>query len=95
MKFALGFFAGLGAAWAALAIWQRVPPLGPIDPRDDIDPALVPDVEPWPPPAVIDEKAFYRAADANQLVYRSQHRAGLGAVRRAEDRWHMTEGNVI
>jgi hypothetical protein len=35
MKFALGFVAGLGAAWAALAIWQRVPPLGPIDPDDE------------------------------------------------------------
>lgn len=35
MKFALGFAAGLTVAWAALAIWQRVPPLGPIDPGDE------------------------------------------------------------
>lgn len=35
MKFALGFVVGLGAAWAALAIWQGVPPLGPIDPDDE------------------------------------------------------------
>ncbi len=72
MKFALGFVAGLGVAWAALAIWQGVPPLGPIDPEDDGS---------WPPPVNVDREAFERAADANQLRYRSQHAAGLGAVR--------------
>lgn len=35
MRFLLGFAAGVGAAWSALAIWQRVPPLGPIDPDDE------------------------------------------------------------
>lgn len=35
MRFLLGFASGLAAAWAALAIWQRVPPLGPIDACDD------------------------------------------------------------
>lgn len=40
MRFALGFLAGVGAAWAALAIWQGVAPLGPIDPGDV--PAVVP-----------------------------------------------------
>lgn len=57
MKFALGFFAGFGAAWAALAIWQHVPPLGPIN---DIDPALVPGVDEWPPPPVRDDKVHIR-----------------------------------
>jgi len=37
MKFALGFLAGVGAAWAALAIWQRVPAFPDIDnERDDL-----------------------------------------------------------
>lgn len=31
MKFALGFAAGVAAAWAALAIWQRVPEFPLID----------------------------------------------------------------
>lgn len=84
MKFALGFFAGLGAAWAALAIWQGIPPLGPVDADEE-----------WPPSPEVDRAAFERAADENQLRYRSQHRAGLGAMRRAEDRWRMTEGGVI
>lgn len=34
MRFALGFATGLATAWAALAIWQRVPELGPIDDGD-------------------------------------------------------------
>jgi hypothetical protein len=82
MRFTLGFFAGLGAAWAALAIWQRVPPFGPVDPSD----------EAWPPAVSVDGEAFERAADANQLVYRSQHAAGLGAVRR-HDYSRDSEGN--
>lgn len=39
MKFAIGFAAGLAAAWAALAIWQRVPEF------PDLDASEVPDVE--------------------------------------------------
>lgn len=35
MMFALGFVSGVATAWAALAIWQRVPPLGPIDAADE------------------------------------------------------------
>lgn len=35
MRFLLGFASGLAAAWAALAIWQRVPPLGPVDAVDE------------------------------------------------------------
>lgn len=35
MRFWLGFAAGLGAAWAALAIWQQVPPLAAIVWEDD------------------------------------------------------------
>ncbi|QJD53227.1 hypothetical protein SEA_TEMPO_4 [Microbacterium phage Tempo] len=32
MKFTLGFLAGIGTAWAALAIWQRLPlPVGDWD----------------------------------------------------------------
>lgn len=31
MKFALGFLAGLGAAWAALAIWQYLPEFPEVD----------------------------------------------------------------
>lgn len=69
MKFLLGFASGVAAAWAALAIWQRVPPLGPVDAVD----------EAFPPPPSIDREAFERAADGNQLRYRSQHAAGLGA----------------
>lgn len=78
MRFLLGLVTGLAAAWSALAIWQRVSPFGPID---DIDPDLVPDVVPYPPAPQIDREAFERVADANQLVYRSQHAAGLGARR--------------
>lgn len=39
MKFSLGFLSGLAAAWAALAIWRSIPPLGPVDvaDMDDID----------------------------------------------------------
>lgn len=39
MKFAIGFAAGLAAAWAALAIWQRVPEF------PDLDAGEVPDIE--------------------------------------------------
>lgn len=35
MRFVLGFASGFAAAWVALAIWQRVPPIGPVDPGDD------------------------------------------------------------
>jgi hypothetical protein len=35
MRFLLGFASGVAAAWAALAIWQRVPPLGPVDAADE------------------------------------------------------------
>lgn len=35
MRFVLGFASGVAAAWAALAIWQRVPPIGPIDAVDE------------------------------------------------------------
>jgi len=35
MKLLVGFVAGVAASWAALAIWQAFPPLGPIDPADD------------------------------------------------------------
>lgn len=81
MRFILGFVAGVATAWAALAIYQQVPPFGPIDEADD-----------YPPPPSIDPEAFERAADANQLRYRSQHAAGLGARR---DHYHATEGNVL
>lgn len=50
MKFAIGFAAGLAAAWAALAIWQRVPEF------PDLDASEVPDVE-YPPAPRIDEAA--------------------------------------
>lgn len=37
MKFALGFLAGVGTAWSALAIWQHLTiPEPPADP-DDLD----------------------------------------------------------
>lgn len=35
MRFLLGLLSGLAAAWAALAIWRRVPSLGPIDAVDE------------------------------------------------------------
>lgn len=35
MRFVLGFAAGIATCWAALAIWQRVPPLGPVDAVDE------------------------------------------------------------
>lgn len=35
MKYLIGFLVGLGAAWAALAIWQRVPAFPDID-ADDV-----------------------------------------------------------
>ncbi len=31
MRFALGVIVGVAAAWVALAIWQGIPPLGPVD----------------------------------------------------------------
>lgn len=37
MKLFLGFLLGLGTAWAALAIWQRVPEFPDIDEMDDLD----------------------------------------------------------
>jgi len=40
MKFTLGFIAGLGAAWAALAIWQKIPTLGEIVWEADAEPDL-------------------------------------------------------
>jgi len=73
MRFVLGFLAGIAAAWAALAIWRGVPPLGPVDDGDDDGP--------WTLPPSIDPAAFERAAEEDQLRYRSQHRAGLGALR--------------
>ena len=39
MRFAIGFAAGVAAAWAALAIWQRVPEF------PDLDADEVPDIE--------------------------------------------------
>lgn len=60
VRFLLGFLSGLAAAWAALAIWQRVSPLGPIDAADedfyeprrgDRRPGFD---ESWPPPPVTD-----------------------------------------
>lgn len=41
MRFGLGFLAGLGTAWAVLAIWQRLPGL-------DDDPAVA--TGDWVPP---------------------------------------------
>lgn len=35
MKFTLGLLSGLAAAWAGLAIWRRLPEIGPIDAVDD------------------------------------------------------------
>lgn len=35
IRFLLGVATGIAAAWSALAIWQRFPPLGPIDPDDE------------------------------------------------------------
>lgn len=37
MKLFAGFLLGLGTAWAALAIWQRLPEFPDIDEMDDID----------------------------------------------------------
>ena len=39
MRFAIGFAAGVAAAWAALAVWQRTPPF------PDLDASEVPDIE--------------------------------------------------
>lgn len=62
MRFALGFAAGIAAAWGALAIWQRVPPLGPVDAVDDAweprrgdrRPGFDASAAMWPPPPVTD-----------------------------------------
>lgn len=40
MKFTLGFITGLGAAWAALAIWQKIPTLGEFVWEADAEPDL-------------------------------------------------------
>lgn len=42
MRIAVGWLLGVASAWAALAIWRRIPPF------PDIDPADVPDVVPDP-----------------------------------------------
>ena len=66
MRFVLGFASGVAAAWATLAIWQRVPPLGPIDAvdedvweprRGDRRPGFDESVAAWPPPPVTDPAA--------------------------------------
>lgn len=56
MKFTLGFAAGVAVAWTALAIWQRTPPLGPIDPADASDGVVGELFEPFwaPPPSLYD-----------------------------------------
>ncbi|QSM01213.1 hypothetical protein QDA08_gp18 [Microbacterium phage NoodlelyBoi] len=50
MRFLAGWITGLATAWAALAIWRRVPPFPDIEPED----------EPWPPPVEVDREAFTR-----------------------------------
>src|SRR5690606_13106412 len=67
MKFALGFAFGVAAVWAALAIWQRIPPLGPIDPGDD-----------YPPPPWTDPEAFYAPRPNVDAVFRRAH-GGFGS----------------
>jgi len=39
MRFAIGFAAGVAAAWAALAVWQRVPEF------PDLDAGEVPEID--------------------------------------------------
>lgn len=46
MKFTLGFIAGLGAAWAALAIWQKIPVLDEFVWEADAEPEV--DTDPKP-----------------------------------------------
>ncbi|QGJ88874.1 hypothetical protein PBI_TEAMOCIL_19 [Microbacterium phage Teamocil] len=67
MKFLAGWIAGMATAWAALAIYQRVPPLGEIvcepdaEPRrGDRRPGYDDSVAGWPPPYQHDPAAFYR-----------------------------------
>lgn len=33
MKIAAGFLLGVAAAWAAIAIWQRIPPFPELEPE--------------------------------------------------------------
>lgn len=35
MKLLIGWMLGLGTAWAALAIWRRIPPFPDLDPEPD------------------------------------------------------------
>ncbi len=68
MKLFLGFLLGLGTAWAALAIWQRVPEFPDID--EPVErPPIIHGTAPWeerpyvhlnnrfPPPPVYDPTA--------------------------------------
>ncbi|AWY06027.1 hypothetical protein SEA_ROBSFEET_20 [Microbacterium phage RobsFeet] len=72
MKYLIGWLAGIATAWAALAIYQRMPVLGEVvwepdaDPdvweprRGDRRPGYEDSVAGWPPPPEVDHAAFTR-----------------------------------
>jgi hypothetical protein len=70
MKFTLGFIAGLGAAWAALAIWQKIPVLGEFDHIDDTDY--------WKPVADADPVTFEQDAIRTKLLHMNGDCTGFG-----------------
>jgi len=82
MKFTLGFLAGVGAAWTALAIWQhRAIP--------DIDPADVPDVaQPRALPAfeLPEDQRYYIFSEDScpNSDHPFWHRCGLCGFKRGE-----------
>jgi len=64
MKFLAGWIAGLATAWAALAIWNRIPPFPDIEPepawrsgRPGFHDSTAGGS--WPPPPTTDPHAFY------------------------------------
>ncbi|QBI98102.1 hypothetical protein SEA_FIREMAN_18 [Microbacterium phage Fireman] len=68
MRFLAGWIAGIATAWAALAIYQRMPPLTEVVWEPDAEPSWRSGrpgyrdsiAQPWPPPIEVDEAAFTR-----------------------------------
>lgn len=68
MRYLVGWLAGIATAWAALAIWRRIPPFPDIEPEPDVweprrgdrRPGYDDSVAGWPPPPVYDRDVHIR-----------------------------------
>jgi len=83
MRFLLGFAAGIAAAWAALAIWQRVPEFPDIDAEGEGWSAPHEDYS-FPPPPVTDPKVHVDlgAFDNDAVRFRQRALFGDGGIMR-------------